>query len=108
MCDALSWWSQKNGIDTCFVLCSKSASSEPEEYGPVRDWSDENIDEIIIMKWTDASTGKELDIVYRNGGPVDAAAVELLCDKVHERAMIHVIVRALLLHEMYLNEVYFT
>lgn len=49
---------------------------------PVRDWSGENIDELVIMQWTDEN-GDVYDVVYRNGGLVDAAAVEVLCEKVN-------------------------
>lgn len=50
---------------------------------PVRDWSQEDIDEVVIMTWKDSNSDTEYDIVYRNGGLVDAAAVEVLCEKVN-------------------------
>lgn len=62
----------------------KAASEGDQEVdaGPDRDWSSHDIDEVVIMTWSDES-GKEYDIVYRNGGVVDAASVELLCDKIN-------------------------
>ena len=48
----------------------------------MRDWSGKDINEIVITTWND-SDGKEYHIVYRNGGLVDAAAVENLCDRVN-------------------------
>lgn len=59
-----------------------STSPQTEDPDPVRDWSGQDIDELVIMKWKDHEE-KEFDIVYRNGGLVDAAAVEVLCDKVN-------------------------
>eukprot|EP00890_Picochlorum_soloecismus_P003754 jgi/Picsp_1/437/NSC_00435-R1_acetyltransferase nsi-like len=59
-----------------------STSPKTEDPDPVRDWSGQDIDEIVIMKWKDQDE-KEFDVVYRNGGLVDAAAVEQLCDKVN-------------------------
>lgn len=64
----------------------KSTGSDDEfpevEAGPDRDWSNQGIDEVIITTWKDDS-GKEYDIVYRNGGLVDARSVETLCDKIN-------------------------
>ncbi len=48
-------------------------------------WSkDVSVDEVVIMQWKDENdaSSKEYNIVYRNGGPVDAAGVEVLCDKI--------------------------
>ena len=59
---------------------SNNTSVDPD---PVRDWSDEDIDEVVIMTWTDPSTSVEYNIVYRNGGLVDARGVEMLCDKIN-------------------------
>jgi ribosomal protein S18 acetylase RimI-like enzyme len=63
----------------------KSAGADDQysevETGPDRDWSNQGVDEVVITTWTDDS-GKEYDIVYRNGGLVDAASVEILCDKI--------------------------
>lgn len=57
-----------------------------EDPDPSFTWSnDVSVDEVVIMQWTDENdpSGKEYNIVYRNGGPVDAAAVEVLCDKIN-------------------------
>lgn len=69
-----------------FNLFGGDKSSDDQEAfvetGPDRDWSNKGVDEVIITSWKDAS-GKEYDIVYRNGGIVDAASVEMLCDKIN-------------------------
>jgi GNAT superfamily N-acetyltransferase len=62
---------------------SSSKSTPSPDPDPVRDWSDEDIDEVVIMTWTDPSTSVEYNIVYRNGGLVDARGVEMLCDKIN-------------------------
>ena len=45
------------------------------------DWSQENLDEVVLTEVTlaDGSIGR---IIYRNGGLVDAVSLENLCDKV--------------------------
>lgn len=56
-----------------------------EDPDPSFIWSkDVSVDEVVIMQWKDENdpSGKEYNIVYRNGGPVDAAGVEVLCDKI--------------------------
>ena len=45
------------------------------------DWSLENLDE-VVLKEVQQADGSPARIVYRNGGVVDALALELLCDKV--------------------------
>ena len=57
-----------------------------EDPDPSYTWSkDTSVDEVIVTQWKDENDpdGKEYNIVYRNGGPVDAAAVEVLCDKIN-------------------------
>ncbi|KAL4519625.1 hypothetical protein Ndes2526B_g01797 [Nannochloris sp. 'desiccata'] len=53
---------------------------QDDDDGP-EDWSKENLDKVIMTEVTmaDGTTGK---VVYRNGGFVDATALENLCDKV--------------------------
>ena len=56
-----------------------------EDPDPSFTWSrDTSVDEVVIMQWKDENdpNSKEYNIVYRNGGPVDAAGVEVLCDKI--------------------------
>lgn len=69
-----------------FNLFGGDKTTEGDDYaevetGPDRDWSNRGVDEVVITTWKDDS-GKEYDIVYRNGGLVDAASVEILCDKI--------------------------
>lgn len=58
-----------------------SEDEDDEDNDGPEDWSKENLDEVIMTEVTmaDGTTGK---VVYRNGGVVDATALENLCDKV--------------------------
>ena len=50
---------------------------------PARKWRRRLQDELVLVEHsTDA--GDVVQIVYRNGGLVDANALESLCDKVHQ------------------------
>lgn len=51
-----------------------------DDGAPEEDWSQENLDELVLMDipLENGTVGK---IVYRNGGVVDALALEDLCDK---------------------------
>lgn len=47
----------------------------------LEDYSNENLDEVVLTSVA-RPDGGSVRVVYRNGGPVDAVALEVLCDKV--------------------------
>ena len=56
---------------------SKADTNESNESSPPANYSNENLDKVILMSLDPTS-----NIVYRNGAIVDAAALEALCDRV--------------------------
>jgi len=61
--------------------CSNVSDLEDDGLAPDIDWSNENLDEVVFTEVSLAS-GMVGKVVYRNGGVVDAAALENLCDRV--------------------------
>jgi aralkylamine N-acetyltransferase len=60
----------------------RNAATEPDNAGDaVEDWSEEDLDYGVMME-VDNADGSKSRIVYRNGGAVNAAALEDLCDRV--------------------------
>ncbi|EFN57513.1 hypothetical protein CHLNCDRAFT_57286 [Chlorella variabilis] len=58
-----------------------SGGATVAEPGVAEDYSLENLDEVLLTE-LQAEDGSQRYIVYRNGGLVDAAELEALCDKV--------------------------
>ena len=64
----------------CFYSCRETETEGLDDGVAGEDWSQENLDELVLMD-VPCEGGTVGKVVYRNGGVVDAVALEDLCDK---------------------------
>lgn len=79
VCPLLSLPSTRSGGSAAVADAADAAAAGGE------DWSSENLD-VVLLTERQRPDGSPAYVVYRNGGVVDAAELEQLCDKVGRRA----------------------